>query len=584
MGDDVCPHCGGTEFDYDRARGDTTCANPRCGAIITERDMVGEISFMQSGGKTVAAQKQVDWSGAGNAGGAWGTTNFEAAVAKGTVKIQSISDKLQLPVAIQEAGRRIYQLAVQMSFCPGRPTRLIAGACLYIVCRRNRTPHLLIDFSDALSVPVKKLGSIYVRLLQRLVGGDPRYAAALGNNKVEAPVLDPSVCLERFCRDLNLGLGSNKVQHTAMRLIQYMHRDWICVGRRPNGLCGAALLIAAYYHGIKCTAAEVAEAVRISITTLQVRLVEMQYTPLALMNREGFEKSDPLVALPADAAAASVPPCVRKRQRAEDKKLLALQDDDAALALEDAPSLKALSDKPHAKKARKTDAAKADAETPAASSSAVVAASGEETADAAAGDAPEPEAIAKGIADTLTSLVSASADQASKLDELLSLPKSEKSKGDAGTEKSKGAEATVAVSDKERADKKKMPKPPPVNVESLSDVEDDELDELYMLTEEEAAKKGDMWHEINKDYLEEWHIRAKESKRRADEAAAAAAAAATGDTTSSAGTTKKSRRGGRKARLGPAASVKDSVQQALFQRSRAMASVINAEAVEALFA
>ena len=28
------------------------------------------------------------------------------------------------------------------------------AACLYVVCRRNRTAHMLIDFSDAMQVPL----------------------------------------------------------------------------------------------------------------------------------------------------------------------------------------------------------------------------------------------------------------------------------------------------------------------------------------------------------------------------------------------------------------------------------------------
>ncbi len=39
-------------------------------------------------------------------------------------------------------------------------------------------------------------------------------------------------------------------------LDQVMRRDWICTGRRPTGLCGAALLVAARYHGFKHTAAQ----------------------------------------------------------------------------------------------------------------------------------------------------------------------------------------------------------------------------------------------------------------------------------------------------------------------------------------
>jgi len=30
-----------------------------------------------------------------------------------------------------------------------------------------------------------------------------------------------------------------------------MNRSWMTLGRRPNGLCGAAILIAARMHGFK---------------------------------------------------------------------------------------------------------------------------------------------------------------------------------------------------------------------------------------------------------------------------------------------------------------------------------------------
>ncbi|CAE7940804.1 unnamed protein product, partial [Symbiodinium necroappetens] len=51
------------------------------------------------------------------------------------------------------------------------------------------------------------------------------------------------------------------------------------------------------------------------------------------------------------------------------------------------------------------------------------------------------------------------------------------------------------------------------NVESLSDVDDEEL-ESYLLDAEERQHKSDIWHEVNKDYLEEWHVRSLEIKRR----------------------------------------------------------------------
>lgn len=39
------------------------------------------------------------------------------------------------------------------------------------------------------------------------------------------------------------------VSSTALKLVQSMKRDWMQTGRRPSGICGAALFIAAHIHG-----------------------------------------------------------------------------------------------------------------------------------------------------------------------------------------------------------------------------------------------------------------------------------------------------------------------------------------------
>merc|ERR1719199_1100645 len=106
-------------------------------------------------------------------------------------------------------------------------------------------------------------------------------------------MIDPSIFIERFARRLDLHGMQSKVQNTAMRIIQFMHRDWICVGRRPNGLCGAALLIASYYHGFQVPAKAIADIVRMQEGTLKIRLLELRQTPMALMSRQDFEKTDP---------------------------------------------------------------------------------------------------------------------------------------------------------------------------------------------------------------------------------------------------------------------------------------------------
>ena len=72
--------------------------------------------------------------------------------------MESIASKLSLRTLIVEAGKRYYKLAYEKNFIQGRNTDEIAGVCLYIACRREKTPYLLIDFSDVLKVNVYKLG------------------------------------------------------------------------------------------------------------------------------------------------------------------------------------------------------------------------------------------------------------------------------------------------------------------------------------------------------------------------------------------------------------------------------------------
>lgn len=40
--------------------------------------------------------------------------------------------------------------------------------CVYIVCRQDEKPFMLIDFSDHLSVNVYTLGAVFLALLERL--------------------------------------------------------------------------------------------------------------------------------------------------------------------------------------------------------------------------------------------------------------------------------------------------------------------------------------------------------------------------------------------------------------------------------
>jgi transcription factor IIIB subunit 2 len=61
-----------------------------------------------------------------------------------------------------------YKDAYDKNFIQGRVTREVGAVCLYIACRLGKSFHLLIDFQDAISVNVFKLGTIFLELNRKL--------------------------------------------------------------------------------------------------------------------------------------------------------------------------------------------------------------------------------------------------------------------------------------------------------------------------------------------------------------------------------------------------------------------------------
>lgn len=80
----------------------------------------------------------------------------------------------------------------------------VVAVCLYIICRQEHSPHMLLDFSDALSVNVFVLGSCLLQFCIKF--------------HIELPLIDPSLYMHRFSAELGLGLKA-KVDSTYHGLI-----------------------------------------------------------------------------------------------------------------------------------------------------------------------------------------------------------------------------------------------------------------------------------------------------------------------------------------------------------------------------
>ena len=67
-----------------------------------------------------------------------------------------------------------------------------------------------------------------------------------------------------------------------------MNRDWMTYGRRPAGICGACLLLAARMNNFRRSVAEIVQVVKIADTTLMKRLEEFRKTPSGKMTVADF--------------------------------------------------------------------------------------------------------------------------------------------------------------------------------------------------------------------------------------------------------------------------------------------------------
>ncbi|OQR82741.1 transcription factor IIIB [Achlya hypogyna] len=280
MGRLVCPTCQCTEIDTHDASGEAVCVS--CGTVVEENTIVSSVEFSESGGahsvmgQFVSGTATKSSTNVGTGGKHYDSESRAATLANGRRRIKQVAGMLRLGDHYVESADRLFGLAVQRNFTHGRRWQAIVTACLYVVCRREKSPHLLIDFSDKLQVSVFQLGAVFLKFCRLL--------------QLSIPLIDPSLYIHRFASQLNLGTQMHVIAITALRLVSSMKRDWMETGRRPSGICGAALLIAARSHNVKCTISDVAGVVSIGEATLKKRLTEFAVTPTAQLTFDQMGK------------------------------------------------------------------------------------------------------------------------------------------------------------------------------------------------------------------------------------------------------------------------------------------------------
>lgn len=436
-------------FQVDSARGDAVCTN--CGSVLEDNIIVSEVQFEEGAhgasnavGQFVSSESKGGATGYGKFHVGSGQESREVTLRKAKTGITHLCHQLSLNNHCIETACNFFKMALSRHLTRGRRNTHIYAACVYITCRTEGTSHLLIDISDVLQICCYELGRTYLKLSQALC--------------INIPSIDPCIYIMRFANKLELGEKTHEVSMTAQRLVQRMKKDSIHSGRRPSGLCGAALLLASRMHDFNRTPNDMVKIVKIHESTLRKRLIEFGETPSSALTLDEF--------MTVDLEAEQDPPAFKAARKKDKERILRLGDADTQLSTLQI-EIEAALDKNPKKRARTVERQieLADVEI--------------ESTEASKFIEDEMLAVIEGcLSEDPEALLTRPEEQGQRPDlAKLCLP------------------PPIVVS----APVEK----PPENDEGLLDltgINDDELDG-YIMTAAEAAYKDQMWNKLNAEYL-----------------------------------------------------------------------------------
>lgn len=266
---------------------DGTCRT--CGRVADDSNIVAEVQFGETSSGAAIVQGSfigADQAGVRSMGPAFrrvgGTDDREKSIREARSLMQGYAQQLSVSENLVAQGTQVFKLASGANFIQGRTLASVAAVCLYAACRAQPPCKvMLIDLADMVQLNVFKLGRIFKKLNEVVpIGGDGLI-----------PVY-PEDLIWRFATKLEFHQETAKVAEDAVRLVKRMSRDWMVMGRRPSGICGACLLMAARMHNFRRTVREVVYIVKVTNHTIQNRLAEFKYTESSRMSVEDFLKQD----------------------------------------------------------------------------------------------------------------------------------------------------------------------------------------------------------------------------------------------------------------------------------------------------
>ncbi|KAI9757924.1 MAG: hypothetical protein M4579_003260 [Chaenotheca gracillima] len=276
-----CPNPACNEPDIQDADDKKVCVN--CGTVVSDSNIVSEVQFGDSASGAAVVQGSyvsADQTHTRTMGPAFkragGMESREMSDANGRRYINQLASALRIAPTTGDMAFQVYKLASAHNFIQGRLTKNVAAVCLYVACRKQKRNNvMLIDFADVLNTNVFKIGKTFKALMREcpIEGVEPVIAEDL---------------VYRFATKLEFGRKTEQVAQDAAKLVQRMDRDWMTTGRRPSGICGACLILAARMNNFRRTVREVVYVVKVTEPTISKRLEEFKVTESSNLTVEQF--------------------------------------------------------------------------------------------------------------------------------------------------------------------------------------------------------------------------------------------------------------------------------------------------------
>lgn len=336
--------CGNPKIVTDDENGGRVCEN--CGAVVEGRQLVNDVGFTEtSTGAPVATGTRVGQF-ATHAAGSFDRRGFrrgdeaidsaEQTTQRAKKIITKLANSVRINEVIQDEAVQVFRLCGPGNFLQGRTTTSVAAVCLYIACRRNPLDNavLLIDLAEKTNTNVFKLGKLYTKIVDAM-----RFNEDLinknNNQKIHIPQYAPESLIQRFVNELEFDRERTRVMEDAVKVFKRMKRDWIAEGRRPAGICAAAVILGARMNNFRRTVREVVYVAKVCEMTINKRLDEFKVTDTGKMTVDEFRDVD------IEAGTAHDPPAFtrgkepkkpkkrdRKRKRPEGETAAEIEGDD----------------------------------------------------------------------------------------------------------------------------------------------------------------------------------------------------------------------------------------------------------------